>query len=362
MLRILVYFILCTSIKLYAAQVVEKPKKISLELDYIALKSSLNLDIVESDSIKARIFGYQFNIIIKDKISSEVDIFFDGLLNLQVGSNDVVGSGTAEFQPINTVDLNEGGLRYRPWSFLTLKAGAINQDEFASPLFLSSTAFAAAQEVFHYNGFSLKLQQAIPTNNRLQKRIAVNVDSGTPYLNTTSIAYKYKGHFYFHSELTQYYYQDLSSTIADNSSSFGNSVQDLGSAKKFTYNFSGQNLMLKIGKSFGLHRFYFNGQYLYNDKAPEKRNRGNLAALEYYYKSFGVMLETFRNESDTAPAFYNSKYYGHNNVQGNAFALKYKIKDFESFVRYADIDVIEETLVQYPTQILSFLISKTYTF
>ena len=328
----------------------------------MALKSSLNLDIVESENVKARIFGYQFNIIAKDKITKDLEIFFDGLLNLQVGSNDVVGSTTAEFQPIDTVDLNEGGLKYSPWSFLTLKVGALNQDEFESPLFLAATAFAAAQETLSYRGLFLKLQQAIPTNNRLQKRIS-SVDSGTPFLNTYGIGYRYKGSFILSTELTQFQYQDLSSDIANNSATFGNSVEGLSGSRKFSYEFSGQNLMLKMGKIFGKHRLYFGGHYLYNDKAPEKRNRGNLVALEYYYSHFGFVLENFRNESDTTPAFYNSKYYGHNNVHGNAVALKYRSKVLDAFIRYADIKLInEDNNVQFPSEIISLFVSKTYIF
>ena len=45
------------------------------------------------------------------------------------------------------------------------------------------------------------------------------------------------------------------------------------------------------------------GQYLYNEQAPEERNKGYLGKLGVGTKSILVYAEQFENQSDTSPGF-----------------------------------------------------------
>lgn len=335
-------------------------KKKSFRLDNVKLTSGVAMDIVEAEDIKARIFGYQFGININDKLTSDLELFFGATVTLETGSNEVVGT-VAEFEPNESISLNEGGLSYRPSELLAFRVGALDQARFQSPLLIGSNAFAAVEEKINLGSFYFAAQQAIPSNNKLSKRLGT-VETGTPYFSTETLGFKLGTKSHFQVEISHYAYKDLSSGVAEKSETFGNSVTGIGAAKKFNYDFDGYNMTLSSRYQFGKNALSFGGQYLLNDEAPDGRNKGSLAIIGFSRNLYGFYLETFRNESDTAPAYYNSKYYGHNNMQGSSAIFRIESKAFNLNLRFVDMSPIEDNSIQTNTQVISFNLAKSYDF
>jgi hypothetical protein len=328
--------------------------------DEVQVTSGVAMDIVEAQDIKARIFGYNIRVQINDKITSDFKLFFGATIALETGSNEVVGT-VAEFEPNESISLNEGGVHYQPIQLLEFRVGALNQARFQSPLLIGSNAFAATEEKINFGSFYFMAQQAIPSNNKLSKRLGT-VETGTPYFSTETIGLKFGRKSLFQLELSHYSFKDLSSDVASKSETFGNSVSGIGAAKKFNYGFDGYNVTLLSKYQFGKNAISLGGQYLSNEDAPSDRNMGYLAILGFKRNLYGFYVESFKNESDTSPGFYNSKYYGHNNMQGTGGTFKVESKTFNLNLRYVDMKPIEANAIQAKTQIVSFNLSKSYDF
>lgn len=333
-------------------------KKFNLEK--ISISSGVAFDIVEAENIKSRVFGYNLSLYIQDSFAPDLKAFLGATASLETGSNQV-NATVAEFEPNEGINLDQGGLIYQPTSILRFRIGALNQSDFDSPLLLGNSAFAAIEEKISIGPFYFKAQQAIPSNNKLTKRIGT-IDKGTPYLSTETLGMDIGHKRSLKLEASHFKFKDLSNNIAEQSSSFGNSVTGIGNSIKYNYEFDGYNVVLDSKYNYGNSSFFFSGEYLYNNEAPSKRNTGTLARIGYGYKTISFQLESFRNESDTAPAFYNSKYYGHNNIKGSAASFKFIDKDLDMKLRFTSFTPIEDNASQAKTEMISFNLSKKYEF
>lgn len=316
------------------------------------LSSGVNFNFVDGQKVKTRVFGYQFNVDYKYKFHSDLSFFFNGSAVLQTGSNEVI-SVVDEFAPQEEINLNEGGLVYKPADFFMVKAGALNQGDLKSPLFIGNNAFAALSEKIILGPFYFSALQGIPSNNRLTKRLG-QVDKGTPFVEIETIGLDIGKRDSLKIEVSRFLFKDLSNNIAFNSKILGNSTT--GSTElnsEYLYAFQGYNVHLASQLDFRSFGFRLSGQYLYNDKAPSDRNLGTLARFGVYIGIFELYGESFRNESDSSPAYYNSKYYGHNNMQGTGGGLLVKAKDYNFNIRAASLTPIEETNLQTKMEIVT---------
>jgi hypothetical protein len=304
---------------------------------------------VDDKQVESRIFSVLGNIKIEQEMTSALKAEFDIGASLETGSNNSLA--VDEWSPESEWILNSGFLKYAPFDFLSLRAGAINQDEYKSPLLLSGSAFLAAkQEVTIYllENYKLifKIEQAIPNNQNLTKRIG-SVQEGTPSFFAETIALELPGNLVsFLAEISQFSFNQLSNEVAFRSGLFGNSVTGSGTLNTtFLYRFQGINTTLfaqtNLNDSFGLN---FKGQYLYNDKAPDNRNVGRLIHIGLRVESISFYGESIRNESDSSPGFYNSKTYGHNNREGFAIGISGQLKKEKlTFdMRYLQLDTINK--------------------
>lgn len=328
-----------------------------LDLEVLKVRSGMHLDFVEGQDINARIFGYRFRVDAEDEVSDDLSMFFSASAILETGSNEVVAD-QKEFAPLETVVLNEGGVKYEPFDFIALRVGALSPREYNSPLLLTSSPVIGAQQILDLGIIYFKSLQAIPNNNRLARRVGT-LDNGTPALFLHSIGIKYKKYFKF--EASRFSFQDLAPNIAIASRQFGNSTNQAGGeAERFLYGFNGVNLMLDtklpIGKAFvGVY-----GQYIFNEDAPEERNEGYRAGARFSYRSIGIEGEAFKSESDTSPGFYNSKYFGHNNVEGQAAAIFRETKKSQFNLKYYRFSPLEDNAIQFETDIVTMNWSLKY--
>jgi hypothetical protein len=177
-------------------------------------------------------------------------------------------------------------------------------------------------------------------------------------LNT--IGFKSGKEDFFQLELSHYKFQDLPSNVAEKSLAFGNSISGTGEASQFNYDFSGANFYFNSRVMTSELGLLFSGQYIYNEKAPDGRNSGYLAYLGLEFEKLIVKLEGFKNESDTSPAFYNSKYHGHNNMQGNGLNLQLNQESSQLNLRYAKMTPIEQNSIQDSTEIFQMNYHRTF--
>ncbi len=357
MLNIFILFLVLSSTS-SLAESAQSNHELNKWFDEFQLKASLNSNIVEAENLKARVFGFRLNATLKDKITTDTSFFLDAVLILESGSNEAIAS-IAEYQPIEGVNFNEGGFAYQPWPFLKLRLGALNQKVLNSPLLVGPNAFVAFEQSLLFNQFYLRTQQAIPNNNMLTKRIG-SVDTGTPQFITETFGLNFGEKNFFNAEFSHFKYRDLSSDVANKSITIGNSTSGINSSTRYLYEFEGLNTAISSRFYLGSVGLLLGGEYLYNDKAPSKRNSGTLAMLGLELCNHVFKVESFRNESDTAPAFYNYKYYGHNNMQGTAAIYEYDDKDINLKLRYAQFSPVEENNLQVKTELFSFNLSKTY--
>lgn len=332
------------------------------DLDKFQVGVGTSSEVVEAVDQRARVFGLNINVLAEDKLSDELTLFVDFTASFQRGSNETLGE-VAEFAPNDNLNINAGGLKYTPFNFLKLTAGALDQSEYNSPLLVGGTTFAGVQEKITWSFLYLQAQQSIPQNNRLTQRTGT-VEDSTPYFGMETLGIKMGNkRTIFKTEASHYLYRDLSANIASASREFGNSTNnESGDAVDFLYEFEGTNVSAHFEHIFlnGL-RVLSSGQYLYNDKAPEERNRGQLAKLGLGNKNYLVYGETFENQSDTSPGFYNSKYYGHNNMKGSSAGIAFKDKTYTFEIKYTKTQVIEDLgILQDDMELITLNLVKLY--
>lgn len=333
----------------------------TFSIDKINVRSGINIDVVDAKDLKARVFGYEIGILLEDEVANDLKLFFDASAILEKGSNEVV-AGVSEFEPTEDLTLNAGGIRYAPIKLLEFRAGALNQGDYYSPLLIGANAFTAVEEKLILGPVYFKAMQSIPNNSRLSQKIGETLDSGTPYFGMETLGLKLGKKDFFKLEVSHFQYKDLSNNIAEQSNILGNSIEGSGDNSEFLYDFDGLNLMLDSRVLFSGFQLGLYGQYLYNDKAPDGRNKGYLGQLRFGTLSHILIIEGFKNESDTAPAFYNSKYYGHNNFEGTAIGYQMIGKTLRFHLKYYDLKLIEQSALQEDSSIFNLKFSKHYRF
>lgn len=334
--------------------------EVKLKMDSVRYTVGMSGDHVDSTNVKARVLGVDIGLQFRDAITE--DLYYHARLagNFENGTNKATGL-TAEYEPNQAVNLWEGGLVYTPTSFLRFEAGALNQNKYASPLLVWNTAFAGATEEIRFEGLYLRAQQAIPNNNILSRRIG-GIDEGTPMFFMETLGYEYDdNHLRFRGEASRFSFSDLSSQVALTSQDFGNSVVGANQSARFLYGFRGTNVSGELSyTTTGNYKVMLGGQFIFNEGAPDKRNQGHLAEVGAGKNGVLLKVGTFRNESDSAPAFYNARLYGHNNMQGTVVTLMGQHPDLTFRVQAVQGKIIEQNIRQSDMNIITFAIVRHY--
>lgn len=322
-------------------------------------------DYVDNKQVEARVFGVSTYLNIKTQFNEKLKFDFSGGAAADVGSNN--SFIIDEYAPRRQVQLKRAFFQWNPYESLGLKVGAINQRDYNLPLLLTRTAFLGSQQQFNIN-FSpnhklyLRLQQAIPNNLNLTQRIGI-VEDGTPSFFIETIGLKLDGDLLaFEGSASRWSYDALSTGVAYQSQFLGNSVSGGGQLNSdFIYRYSGYtaNAYLKISLSddFGIKTW---GHYLYNDEAPEKRNRGQLFAAGLFFGHLLFHINYFKNESDSSPAFYNSALFSHNNHEGSLVQITYENphtnneNEVTAYINYVESSPITFNAFQSDTKKVNF--------
>lgn len=326
---------------------------------------------VDNKQVESRVFGVTAYLNLKTQILDSLE------MDISVGATTEVGSNNSfivdEYAPRRQWRLKRAVIKWSPFSFFSTKLGAINQKDYYAPLLLTRTAFMGAQEELSLNltddhRFFFRMQQAVPNNLNLTQRIGI-VETGTPSFFIETVGMELKGNVLaVMAQGGRWSYDSLSVGAAYNSQFIGNSVSG-GSRlnSEYLYRFSGYTASGAVRVHFtddiGV-KFY--GQFLYNEEAPEERNKGQILKTALIFGHWRPSFEFFRNESDSSPAFYNSSFYSHNNHEGYAVELRYtdpyddNENKMTAFINYVESSPIKFNAFQSDTRKVNFSISFPY--
>ena len=322
-------------------------------------------DYVDNLQVEARVFGVTGLLGVEGKLNQDLSVKVKAGATLEVGSNNSFIIN--EYAPRQQWRLRDAHFSYKPFEFFKVSAGAINQRGYNSPLLMTSSAWLSAQERFNLllsERFELffRAQQAIPNNLNLTQRIGIVEDDGTPSFFMQSVGLNLLSDLLSASlELGKWGFDNQSTQSAFQSQFLGNSIGG-GSPNdsEFLYKYSGYNLSAKLGftpsQSFGIE---LKAQYLYNDKAPEKRNRGFFTRGTLILSEWRPSLLLFKNESDSSVGFYNSAIFSHNNHEGYGIGLDYHAPkgEIKASIDYIDSSPIQFNNFQSDTEKVRFSIS-----
>lgn len=268
---------------------------------------------------------------LQHRLHESLEAFLQGGASFESGSASSLF--TNEFEPRSRLFLQEASLRWRAWGPASLKAGALDQQHHQSPLLISGGTFPAAMAILDWRpegGWLVKLdgQAAIPTSRTLSTR-ATGKET-TPTLFTQKIVLGWSDpEAGAHSLLraSRFQYRNLTRGIAQDSRFYGNTVTGIGAASRFRYAYegfeAGPDLSWRLFKGLSLQ---LGGSYLQNTSGPRSTDEGAYAyaGLEIQTETFSLApkFEWYRNQADSAPAFFNSAEFGHNNRKGAGASLK----------------------------------------
>jgi hypothetical protein len=305
--------------------------------------------VMDDDQASARVFGTGLDINYIFKLSESVTSVIRGGVLLETGSNNSLN--LKEFSPERELVLYEANLRFRPTliPILELDLGSLSLSRYNSPLLLGHSVFMGLNERLKlgsdYN-IQLEAVQAIPNNQTLASRSG-GIEEGTPSFLMERVSVNLGGDLLALSVSASHFkFNNLSGEVANQSRFMGNDIGGSSLTSYFIYEFEGYNSTLKLGlNQTGFFKINIDAEYLFNDKAPDGQNSGLLAKGTLLFGDFGLGMSYFRNEKNASPAYYNSKYYGHNNKKGLGVNLSI-LNMFESFdlkAQAAKFELIDTT-------------------
>lgn len=308
---------------------------------------------VDESFQNAKVFGTAFLFSIPDlKVTDAITLEAEAGVNLEIGSNN--STYIKEFAPEREVVLRKAYLEFIPVSFLQLKAGAINQQDYQSPLLLGGRAFIAAQEqltlpVGDLQNITLRSQQAIPSNDTLTNRIGA-VEGKPPQFMIHSLGLDLDGDVLsLQVEASLWRYQSLPNSVAYYSRFMGNTVVGIGTdASRFYYNYYGKNASFKLGLfQSSLFNFQISGQWVTNDEAASGHDTGMMGSAGFGFYGHRLSAHWLKNESDSSVAFYNASNLGHNNRKGYGVSIEGPVNTVWNYsAKYWNLDLIESNLYQ----------------
>jgi hypothetical protein len=305
--------------------------------------------MIDDDQVSARVFATGLDLNYKFSISETLTSIIRGGVLLETGSNNSLN--LKEFAPDRELILYQANLRFRPniINILEVDLGSLSLSRFHSPLLLGQSVFMGLNERIKFGGaYNLQLEavQSIPNNQNLARRSG-GIEEGTPSFLMERASLNLSGDLLsFSLSVSHFKFNNLSAGVADQSRFMGNDIGGSATSSYFIYDFDGHNstFNLAINQS-GYFKFNITGEYLFNSKAPNGQNTGYLATAILAFGDYGLGLDYFRNEKNASPAYYNSKYYGHNNKKGIAghISIKKCYENFDFKMRAAQFDVIDLT-------------------
>ncbi|EQC48416.1 hypothetical protein M899_1845 [Bacteriovorax sp. BSW11_IV] len=296
-----------------------KTTKVRGEVEVKGISQSGTMNKATKQEIKASVSGFH-------KFYPSIDLKFDVGAVLRAGSTDSLFDNN-EYDGESGLTISEGAFEYRPMNFISLEAGALRMDRKSSPLLLSGRAMLGLREAIQYGNGGVKVGltaiQATPSIKNTSDRID-RVEEGTPSYFSEGVFVQFsKNNFTLDSSASHFAFSNLSNGVARESLFNGNSVSgNREDGAEFLYDFAGWNVSNKATLETSAIDLSIHHNYLVNTEAAAGKNKGQLIGVNVKYKgdtaTHELGLESFKVESDASVAYYNNKFYGHNNREGLA--------------------------------------------
>jgi hypothetical protein len=276
--------------------------------------------------------------------------------------------------PQTGIFLQEAVLAYKPFSFLALDGGAIDQSYLKSALLIDKHTFPGAMEKVLIGdrklGAEFQFEQAIPTSTTLTTETEGQEETPTFMAQTLTLQAEPTRSWFMQVYGTHYQFNNLPSKVANDSELYGNTMGvDVGlNASSFLFQFdgwlAGAETSVRILPSW---KIGMGAQYLQNMKAPTGFNAGSMAFLDSTvsitpFVDIVPRGEIFFLESDVVPGAYNSSDFGHNNRDGYAADLDFVFKKskFKIGARYVNANLINPNDSQSAQQTILLKLETLY--
>ncbi|MDD0852736.1 hypothetical protein HBN50_06490 [Halobacteriovorax sp. GB3] len=341
----------------------ERDTKVKASVGFFAVSQNSDVNKAKKQGLYAGASGHH-------AFYPNLKLKFNVAFEAESGSTDSLYNNN-EFRAKNSFILKEGSLVYDGLKSLTLEAGSLSNDHTAVNQLLISGSILGLRETYTLEGkhFGVRLQalQASPNTNNFSDRVD-KVEEGSPSYFQESIQAlaKYES-FKMKLGLGHFAYDKLSNEVAYSSLFNGNTISGVReTGTNFTYNYQGWSYYADAALTFRDFAFGAYFAQVENTEAPTGANKGTVVGLtgNYYYGSSMHILgaENFEVESDASVAYYNNKYYGHNNKKGARLFYTYKdlANNFEVRTNVVTNKVLEKNDTQANDQILHITLRKFY--
>lgn len=296
-------------------------------------------------------------------------------VNLDTGASQTIYS--AEYTPGQGVFLLDAYLNWNAIktnsTTLEFKLGAVNQSWMENELLVGYKAFPSLVEAFKtgVGVFYVKLsaEQAIPTSDTTNSIPQGNESLPSADFERLTLGVDIPKGAQFQVHIGHYAFHNLPSGVALESRYGGNTITGVGDqGSEFVYNYSGiesgARAEIPMGKSLNLK---LDAIYMTNLDTPLDQSNGirALASMAYEEAPNLVLTPTiqwFRNEANSAPAFYNTSTLAHNNRKGWGAGLKLglPLNHLEIEGSYISANVISQNPFQSNLTGVTFSLRKTY--
>lgn len=258
---------------------------------------------------------------------------------------------------------------------LDVKGGALDMGYLRARMLVNDRPFPGMRQTAKYKSdlvdVEVMAQQTIPTSTTLS---AKTVDSEvTPSFLTETFEATIKPHPSFRVQgfVTHYQFNNLPSAVALDSVVYGNTIEETGpNTARFKYRFNG---FMAGGRTYvGFNQrtgWGVEGYVLQNNEAPEGYRNGQFLETQFNIGLPGrvdlsPVAGIFFVEDDVVPGYYNSSRLGHNNRQGQTYALEaaFRQERFKLRAEYIDSDIISDNYNQSRQQFFMLRFETLYEY
>ncbi len=280
---------------------------------------------------------------------------------------------TAEFEPYLTVtegeiqsrfarqessvEMRQGFFRWRVMDGVSMQAGSIYQSYLDAPLLIADRSFLSSLigSLYMSDAYEVQaiLQVSMPSVVNTFKKYSEIADTG--YFTSLFLYGEIlpSDYYSFRWHATGFHFSKLPAFMAHQSKLYGNTVEGVGAGAKFAYPYYGTNFdvssQLRITSNMYVSLGY-NG--LVNLGAPIEKSWGERIYIVCdisagKWAKIYSRLEYFHNNSDSAPAYFNSEAYGHNDRKGFLLEIKsfFPKGNFETGIRYVRSNPVHQSFV-----------------
>lgn len=257
----------------------------------------------------------------------------------------------------NKILLSQAAAHFTPFNFLRMSAGALNQRYIHNSLLVDDLAFPAARTLGQIKTDNIETGLAIETAIPTSTSLSTNTKElePTPSLNSAEFVFKWSNKDSFlKSNLGYFIFNNLPSSVAQQSMLLGNTVSNFSDAKySFVNKYEGfeasTEIQFQCNKYFDLIsqlEYLKNTQVLDQDSSGYKVMLGtNLHLISNI--DWAMKGSYFSIAPDAAVAFFNSRNYETNRIGYSAEStLAFKKENFKVGIQFSETEVMFNNPVQ----------------